>query len=136
MNALTIGQVARSSGTGIETIRFYEREGLIERPSRSQSGYRQYVPEVVPRLHFIRQAKELGFSLKEIKELLALKLDPVTRCADVMRQCEAKVADIDRKIATLRRMKRVLVKLASACPGDEPVSACPILEALECKEIR
>ena len=103
MNALTIGQVASSSGSAIDTIRFYEREGLIERPSRTPSGYRQYLPDVVPRLHFIRQAKELGFSLREIRELLSLKLDPATRCADVMRQCEAKVAEIDQKIGALRK---------------------------------
>src|ERR687885_2847805 len=97
MAALTIGQIARRAGVGVETVRFYERQGLLEEPARKESGYRQYAEEVVARLRFIRRAKRLGFSLKEITDLLALRLDPEATAADVKRRAEAKVADIEAK---------------------------------------
>src|SRR5690242_13179354 len=94
MKPLTIGQVARRTGVGIETVRFYEREGLLNRPARSpSSGYRLYEEEVVARLEFILRAKELGFTLNEIKELLFLRLAPDTSCADVKARAEVKIAD-------------------------------------------
>src|SRR5919201_5193477 len=130
MKALTIRQVARHAGVGIETVRFYERQGLLEEPARKDSGYRQYQGGVVARLRFIRRAKELGFSLREIKELLALRVDPATTCAEVKARAEAKVADIEGKIQALRRMKKALHKLTTACSGRGPTSECPILEAL------
>jgi len=133
MKTLTIGQVAREAGVGVETVRFYEREGLIEEPSRRASGYRQFDEAVVDRLRFIREAKELGFTLNEIKELLSLKLDPASSCADVKGRAEVKIADIEEKIRTLQRMKRALVKLTKACSGDGPTGACPILESLDGK---
>ena len=92
---MTIGLVARRAGVGVETVRFYERQGLIEEPPRRPSGYREYDDEVVSRLGFIRRAKELGFTLKEIKELLSLRRDPSTPAADVKRRAEAKIADIE-----------------------------------------
>src|SRR4051812_35457550 len=95
---LTVGQVAGRAGVGVETVRFYEREGLLERPSRLPSGYRQYDAGVVARLRFIRRAKELGFTLNEIGELLSLRLDPDTTAADVRRRAEGKLADIEAKI--------------------------------------
>lgn len=134
MRAMTIGQVAQQSGTGIETVRFYEREGLIE-PSRSPSGYRQYPPEAVRRLRFIKRAKELGFSLKEIRELLAIKSDPATTCGDVKGQAEAKIADINQRIDSLQRMRQALMGLSTACPGGGPARNCPILEALETEDV-
>ena len=94
MEALTIGQLARQAAVGVETIRFYEREGLLAEPERRPSGYRQYPAEVVRRVRFIRHAKELGFTLKEIQELLELRVDPVSSCADVRRHARAKIADI------------------------------------------
>ena len=127
---LMIGKVAQSAGLAIDTVRYYEREGLLEKPARTASGYRQYTPEAVARLRFIRQAKDLGFSLSEIKELLALRVTPGKSCADVRAHAEHKVADVDRRIASLKRMRGALVKLASACSGSGPVSQCPILEAL------
>lgn len=130
MKALTIGQVARRTGVGVETVRFYERQGLLEEPARKDSGYRQYEGGVVARLHFIRRAKELGFSLKEIKELLALRVDPTTTCAEVKNRAEAKLADVETKIQALRRMQKVLQKLTTACSGRGPTSECPILDAL------
>ena len=128
---LTIGQVARLAGVGVETVRFYEREGLLPRPARKPSGYRQYPEEAVARLHFIRRAKALGFTLKEVAELLALRLDPSADRAAVKGRTAAKVEDIDRKIEDLRRMRQALVKLADACSGRGHLSGCPILGALD-----
>jgi MerR family transcriptional regulator, copper efflux regulator len=131
MESLTIGKVARLAGVGVETVRFYEREGLIDEPSRRESGYRQYPEETVRRLRFIRRAKELGFTLKEIKELLALRLDPETTCADVRNRAQVKISNIVEKIWTLTKMKEALEKLTLACSGRGPVSECPILEAMK-----
>jgi MerR family mercuric resistance operon transcriptional regulator len=128
MKALTIGQVARSAGVGIETVRFYEREGLLQEPARKESGYRQYENDVVARLRFIRRAKELGFSLKEIKELLALRVDPATTCAEVRKRAESKIADVEEKIEDLQRIKQALKKLTAACRGLGPISECRSLK--------
>lgn len=135
MNGLTIGRVARSAGLAIDTVRYYEREGLLQKPARSAAGYRQYPADAVARLRFIRQAKELGFSLSEIRELLTLKVAPGKSCADVRARAEAKIADVEQRIATLTRMKRALAKLATACSGRGPTSECPILEALESEKL-
>lgn len=131
MKPLTIGQVARSAGVGVETVRFYERQGLLQEPARKDSGYRQYPEDVVARLHFIKRAKELGFSLKEIKELLALRVDPETTCGEVKRRAEAKIADVEEKIQALQRIKKALVQLTAVCRGRGPTSECPILDALD-----
>jgi len=131
MEPLTIGQVARQAGIGVETVRFYERQGLLEEPARKQSGYRQYPKDVVARLRFIKRAKELGFSLKEIKELLALRVDPDTTCAEVKSRAEVKIADVEQKIDALQQIKKALVKLAAVCRGRGPTSECPILDALD-----
>lgn len=131
MKPLTIGQVARRAGVGVETIRFYEREGLVDDPPRLASGYRQYPPETVARIRFVRRAKELGFTLKEIKELLSLRASPRSRCADVRQRAEAKIEDMQQKIRDLQKMKKALKQLAAACDGRGPVTECPILEALE-----
>ncbi len=132
MDALTIGQLAKRAGVGVETLRFYEREGLIAVPRRApSSGYRQYPPEAVRRVRFIRHAKELGFTLKEIGELLRLRVDPDSTCADVRRQAQAKIADIERRIASLEQMKTALGRLAQRCRGRGPTDECPILEELD-----
>ena len=131
MGLLTIGKVARLADVGVETIRFYEREGLIGRPSRRESGYRQYPEETVQRLRFIRRAKDLGFTLKEIKELFELRIKQGTTCGNVRERAETKIQDIETKVRTLQRMKKALVKLTLACSGKGPVSECPILEAME-----
>ena len=136
MDGLTIGRVARRAGLAVDTVRFYEREGLLQKPARTASGYRQYAPDAVKRLQFIRQAKELGFTLPEIRELLALKVAPGKSCADVRARAEAKLADVERRMAQLVPIKRALVQLAAACTGSGPASECPILEALEASEPR
>lgn len=130
MKSMTIGQVARAAEVGVETVRFYEREGLIPEPPRRASGYRQYPADTVRRLRFIRRAKELGFTLKEIGELLELRVDPATTCGDVRARATAKIADIDEKIRMLERMRWTLARLVEACAGAGPPTECPILEAL------
>lgn len=131
MDGMTIGQVAQRAGIGVETIRFYERRGLIGDPPRRPSGYRQYTMDAVRQLRFIRRAKELGFSLREIADLLDLRTDGSTHCEDVRRQLEAKIADVEKKIADLRHIREALDDLASACAGGDPRGACPILDALD-----
>lgn len=131
MKPLTIGEVAKRTGIGVETVRFYEREGLLEEPERRPSGYRQFDERIVTRLRFIRRAKELGFTLKEIKELLSLKLDPSTTCTDVKSRAEVKIENIEERIRTLQRMKHALAKLTKACSGRGRTSDCPILDALD-----
>ena len=131
MLTMTIGQVAREAGIGVETVRFYEREGLLERPARRLSGYRQFEPNAVARLRFIKQAQRLGFTLREIKELLALKLDPGATRAQVRERAVDKIADLDRRIADLRRMKKAIAPLIEACNGKGKLEGCPILAAIE-----
>lgn len=134
MGSLTIGQLARRAGVGVETVRFYEREGLISEPPRRPSGYRDYPTETVTRIVFIRRAKELGFTLKEIGELLALRVRPRRNCSLVKRSADAKIADIDTKIGTLRRMRRALTNLTKACEEHAPTTECPILASLGSSE--
>ena len=129
----TIGQLARAAGVGVETIRFYQRRKLIQEPRRPPSGYRQYDDEAARRIRFIRQAQELGFSLKEIRDLLTLRIDPTVSCADVKARAEAKIAEVDRKIASLRRIRRALAGITESCVGSGPTADCPILEAIENK---
>lgn len=131
MDSLTRGQLARAADVGIETIRFYEREGLLAEPPRRRSGYRQYPPEAVARVRFIRRGKELGFTLHEISELLELRVDPDKSCSDVRALAKAKIADVEEKMADLDRIKSALQKLARRCRGKGPTSECPILDAIE-----
>lgn len=133
---LTIGQLAQAAGVGVETIRFYERQGLITQPPRRRSGFRQYPAEVARRVRFIRRAKELGFTLKEISELLSLRVDPDTTRADVRAMTRAKLADVERKLAELQTIKRALDRLVSTCRGQGPTSGCPILDLLDEEETR
>lgn len=132
MKPLTIGQVAQRAGVGIETVRFYEREGLLNRPARSpSSGYRLYDEEVIARLRFILRAKELGFTLNEINELLSLRVDAGASCADVKARAEVKIVTIEEKIRTLQRMRTALVRLTKACREMGGGAECPILDALD-----
>ena len=126
----SIGQLAKRTRVNIETIRYYERRGLLPEPPRRASGYRQYSDDAVARLVFILHGKELGFSLTEIAELLALRVDPDTSCADVRIRAEAKIADVRQKIQSLSRIEEALTRLAAQCQGRGPTSDCPILDAL------
>jgi Hg(II)-responsive transcriptional regulator len=134
MSTLSIGQVAHQAGVGVETIRFYEREGLLEEPPRRVSGYRQYSEQVVTRLRFIKRAKLLGFSLKEISELLLLRVDSQTSCEEVKQRTQAKLVEVERKMIELQRMRHALLQVASLCTGQGPTSACPMLDALAQQE--
>jgi len=131
MESLTSGKLANQGGVNLETIRYYERRGLLPKPPRTPGGYRTFDAEAVRRLRFIKQAQALGFSLKEVRELLALRLDPRSSCADVRRRAEAKIADIEQKLRALRAMRKVLVRITAACAGRGPVNECPILESFE-----
>ena len=134
METVTIGQLARRAQVHVETVRYYERRGLLPQPIRQWSGYRQYSQDDVTRLRFIKHAQRLGFSLKEIAELLSLRVDPDTSCRDVKHRAEAKLADIEEKIRTLEQIKNALKQLVAACRGRGPTTMCPILEALETME--
>lgn len=134
MGTLSIGQVAREAGVGVETVRFYEREGLLEEPPRRASGYRQYSEQVIKRIRFIKRAQRLGFSLKEIQELLALRVDGHASCEEVRQCAEAKIAAIERKLIELHRMRQALREIVAHCTGESPASACPLLEALDQQE--
>ena len=131
---LTIGHVARAAGVAIDTIRYYEREGLLPVPARRLSGYRDYTPDAVTRLRFIRRAKELGFSLPEIRELLALSADRERGVRGVKQRAEARLAEIERRIRELKRVQRGLKNLIDACPGHGALERCPILTALSHEE--
>ncbi len=132
--AFTIGEVAKLSGIGLETVRFYERQGLIAEPPRTDSGYRQYPKDVLARIRFIRRAKELGFTLREIIELLALRVDTDMSCADVKRRTEEKITVIKEKIGDLRKILKALKVLEASCSGTGPTSECPILDTLSIEE--
>jgi MerR family transcriptional regulator, copper efflux regulator len=134
MDMLSIGQVARRAGVGVETVRFYEREGELSEPPRRSSGYRQYPEQVVSRLHFIKRAQKLGFSLKEISELLLLRVDAQTSCEEVKQRTEAKIAEVEHKLVELQRMRQALLQVHSLCTGQGPTGRCPMLEALDQQE--
>jgi MerR family copper efflux transcriptional regulator len=131
MKSLTIGRLAKQAGVNLETVRFYERRGLLPKPPRSASGYRLFPSDAARRLRFIRRAKELGFSLKEIRELLSLRVSRTTTSRDIRTRAEVKIADIDAKIKSLESIKKTLRKLTNVCEGCVPVAECPILESLD-----
>ncbi len=131
MHGLTIGQLAKESNVHVETIRYYERRGLISKPPRSVSNYRMYSSENLRRLKFIKHAQGLGFSLKEIKEILSLRAIPRARCADVQKYTTRKIEELQERIHSLTRMRRSLEKLLRECSGDLPATECPILESME-----
>ncbi|TNF89774.1 MAG: heavy metal-responsive transcriptional regulator [Gammaproteobacteria bacterium] len=131
MQMLRIGQVAKESGVGVETVRFYENEGLIEAAERSASGYRQFSTSTIEQIRFIQHAKKLGFALQEISELVNLKNAPDANCADVKKTARAKIADIQEKIDSLEQIKTTLQPLVDQCKSADPISDCPILNALD-----
>ena len=133
MSVYSIGQVAKQSGVSVETVRYYEKEGLLEVPERKESGYRQFKGDTIARLSFIQQAKKLGFSLKEIGELLSITSDATTVCDDVKQLSQDKLVDIEKKIKMLQQMRKSLKKLIDVCPGQAPINDCPILDALQKK---
>ena len=131
MTTLRIGELAEKGNVHLETIRYYEREGLLTPPKRTPSGHRTYTPGDVLRLRFIKRSQALGFTLTEIRELLAIKVSPAQPCIDVVHQIEAKAREVKAKIIHLRAIERALDKMKASCEGRCAVSECPILESLD-----
>ena len=131
MEELTIGRLARQGGVNLQTIRYYERQGLLPKPPRTAAGYRMFPRETGRRLRFIKRAQELGFSLNEIRELLSLRMKQGAKSTDIRARAQAKIADIDQKIRALQGMKKALRRLAERCDGCSPLAECPILESLD-----
>jgi len=128
---LNIGEAARKGGVSVEALRYYEQQSLIVPPDRDANGYRKYAPEVVRRIRFIKRAQDVGFTLRDIGDLLSLKADSGSSCSDVRNRALGKLSEIDEKIEVLSRMRDVLSTWTNACPSEGPVSACPILDALD-----
>lgn len=129
--AVRIGQLAAAAGVNVQTIRYYERRGIVSTPRRTPSGYRQYADDAVRKLRFIKRAQELGFALAEIQELLALRVRPGDACAAVRRKTREKAELVEQKIRDLQRIERTLERLAKACAQRRPTDECPILETLD-----
>lgn len=129
---MTIGELAKRAGVNVQTIRFYEREELLPNVHRwPDSGYRDFDNEALLRLQFIRSAKELGFTLREIKELLDMRILPGESCAEVRQLIGTKLTDLDRRMTEMRRLRRTLVKLEKACGQRAADTTCPALWAIE-----
>jgi len=131
MKGLTIGKLARAAGVSTDTIRFYERRGLLSPPARTAANYRLYPDKDVLRLKFIKRAKALGFTLNEIKELLSLRHDPKATKAVVKSLTESKIEDIKNRIVDLQRILAILEHLAETCDGHGSADDCPILAAMD-----
>jgi MerR family transcriptional regulator, copper efflux regulator len=130
MQTMTIGRLAKAAGVRIDTIRYYERNGLLPPAQRRDSGYREYAAADIDRLSFIRRAKALGFSLDDIAQLLALSADRDTDMRGVKRKAERTLEEVERKVRELQRVRRGLKKLIAACPGHGALATCPIIAAL------
>lgn len=133
--AMKIGEVAERGGVHLQTIRYYEREGLLPQPARMASGYRLFTEDTVRRVRFIKRAQELGFTLSEIKELLTLRVNESRTSAEVRSIAAAKIADVDEKIRSLQAIKQALTHLTGRCSGHGPASECPILESIDSDEV-
>ncbi len=128
---LTIGQLAKAAGVNVQTVRFYEREGILKPQTRLQSGYRVYNEDSLKRLYFIRQAKDLGFSLEEIRSLLSLRVRSANQCDQVRSRAEKKLNDVQQKIRHLKNLERTLKGLISDCQSRVVSDCCPIIEKME-----
>lgn len=130
---LTIGQLAKAGAVSVETIRFYERRGLIEQPRRPTSGIRRYPQQALERLQFIRQAQSLGFTLQEVREMLVLKADDPATCREVQRLAEDKIGLLRAKMQTLRSLEAILKALVEDChkQSSDDGCCCPLLEAVQ-----
>jgi len=131
METLTRGELAKRSEVNIETLRYYEKRKLIDPPRRSEAGYRLYTPGDILRIRFIKNAQKLGFTLKEIGELLKLRIRINSSCNSVLKRAEHKRTEISVKIKDLQSMKRALDQLIHKCEQSIPTEDCPILESFE-----
>lgn len=128
--SLSTGELASEAGVGVESIRFYERRGLLPEPPRLASGYRAYPPDTVTRVRFIKRSQLLGFTLAEISELLDLRVDQENTCEHVRQQLESKLTEVESKIRMLQEMQRALADMAAACDQGGPQGECPVLTTL------
>ncbi len=131
MEYLTTGRLAKEAGVKIDTVRYYEKRGLIPKPPRKDSGYRMFREDAVKRIVFIKHAQEIGFSLHEIEELLFLRVSSKTTCREVKKRTAAKIAEVNEKILNLQRIKRVLGKMVDICRANKNIGDCPILDMLD-----
>lgn len=132
VETFTSAGLARAAAINPETIRFYERNGLIKPESRSAAGYRIFTLQAADRIRFIKRAQQLGFSLREIKELLSMRQERTGReCAAVKNLAREKIDEIDDKLRTLKKMRAILTQLEQQCPGSGPLSGCPIIGCLQ-----
>ncbi|MDA8084745.1 MAG: MerR family transcriptional regulator [Nitrospiraceae bacterium] len=131
MEYLTTGRLAKEAGVNIDTVRYYEKRGLIPKPPRKDSGYRMFREDAVKRIIFIKHAQEIGFSLHEIEELLFLRVSSKTTCHEVKKRTEAKIVEVEGKILNLQRIKRALEKMADICRANKRIGDCPILDMLD-----
>jgi Hg(II)-responsive transcriptional regulator len=127
---LRTGQVAKAAGVNVETLRYYERRGILAEPKRRSSGYREYPPETVDLIRFVKRAQELGFGLEQIQELLKLRRSPGRSCARVQSAAQEKIAEVDEKMKALKAMKKALAGLVRSCEQRESTLVCPLLESL------
>ena len=130
VDGLTRGALAEQAEVHAETLRYYERRGILAKPPRSAGNYRLYPREALGRVRFVKRAQELGFTLKEVEELLALRATPGARARDVREKAVEKLEETDAKLRSLRRMRRALAELIDNCSGEGPATSCTILEAL------
>lgn len=129
---MTIGKLAKAAGVGVETIRFYERKGIIKKPLRREGGFRDYPPEEVLRVRFIRRAQELGFTLKEVKEILDIQSKKKILGSQVREKAEKKIREVRKKIADLEQMEVSLKRLAQTCgEGEQAIRECRIFDCFE-----
>ena len=130
MERLSIGELAQKTNVNIETIRYYERRGLLPEPPRNKSGHRRYPSDALKRTDFIKRCQTLGFSLNEIAEILELRVTPKSTCSDMKLRVGEKLTDVDRKIHELVHIREALSRLLKKCTGKGPIGSCPILEEL------
>jgi MerR family mercuric resistance operon transcriptional regulator len=131
---MTTGQLAEAVGVGVETVRYYERVGILPEPPRTAGGHRQYRETDARRLRFVRRAQELGFTLNEIKGLLELRVEQGKSCVGVASTADQVIARIEGKVRELQAMRRTLAELRAYCAAETPTGECPILDALEDEE--
>jgi MerR family copper efflux transcriptional regulator len=128
---LQIGEVASEAGVNIQTIRYYERMNILKPATRKESGFRLYEPDTVQNIRFIKHAQELGFTLKEIKELLTLRATTMGRCLRVKDKAEEKLVSIQDKLKLLKQMEKNLKKLINDCDSKKTSATCPILDGMD-----
>jgi len=127
----TVGRLAKAVGINIQTVRYYERLNLLAPAARKPSGYRLYGPEQLARLRFIKNAQTLGFTLREIAELLRLRVSSAARCGDVRQRAHAKLKQVETKMRDLRALARALQRLIQVCRAGQPTERCPILKSMD-----